>query len=388
MFIFFLTIDKNTGVIKFNSYSQSLISLWVGIMQTTIAGIVVLSYYIEQRANLKHKIQISQDQKIHDITQYGNTKGSQGYGNKKSDKMEVSAGQQKASIGKKITKQNSVIKFFYLILKEIAQFIRSINHDKNHTRNIMYFWISIYASSDSGMLFNALLLIDIINKIKTLGNVLSIFKENAVALMSTLALFFVLLYFSAFFSFQTFRTDFIHIEEGFEDEAPGINLYCETLVQCLVSTINFGLRAGGGLGDFLDQATWDSDQYWTRYIFDFMFFMVINIILMNIFFGIIIDSFADKRASEAEIESEVQGQCFICGISKSTFEIENVPWKDHIFQQHNMHAYLSFIIHVKQKRETECTGIEKYVKHCLDTGIIIFFPINRCLAINGGETME
>jgi hypothetical protein len=144
--------------------------------------------------------------------------------------MEVSASQSKTSIGKKITKQNSTIKFFYLILKEIAQFLTSINHDNTHTRNIVYLWLSIYASTDSGMLFNALLLIDIINKIKTLGNVLSIFKENAVALLSTLALFFVLLYFSAFFSFQTFRQDFIHIEEGKEDEAPGINLYCETLV--------------------------------------------------------------------------------------------------------------------------------------------------------------
>jgi len=59
--------------------------------------------------------------------------------------------------------------------------------------------------------------------------------------------------------------------------------------------------------------------------------MVIIVILMNIFFGIIIDSFADKRARGAEIEDEVQGQCFICGITKSIFEIENVPWKEHIY---------------------------------------------------------
>ena len=116
--------------------------------------------------------------------------------------------------------------------------------------------------------------------------------------------------------------------------------------------------------------------------------MVITIILMNIFFGIIIDSFADKRATEAETEAEVQGQCFICGISKSTFEIENVPWKEHIFLQHNMHSYLSFLIYVKQKKMSDCTGIEKFVKQCMINEVITFFPINRCLAINDGEEIE
>jgi len=116
--------------------------------------------------------------------------------------------------------------------------------------------------------------------------------------------------------------------------------------------------------------------------------MIINIILMNIFFGIIIDSFADKRAGEALIESEVQNQCFICGISKSTFEIENVSWKSHIYQEHNLHAYIAFLIYVKNKSPSECTGIEKWVKACLTAGNINFFPIMKCLSINNGEQIE
>ena len=97
---------------------------------------------------------------------------------------------------------------------------------------------------------------------------------------------------------------------------------------------------------------------------------------MNIFFGIIIDSFADKRAAESEINTEVMDQCFICGISKATFEIENQSWKQHIYQDHNMHAYLAFLISVNNKSTWECTGIEKWVKFCLGKGTIIFFPIN------------
>lgn len=70
---------------------------------------------------------------------------------------------------------------------------------------------------------------------------------------------------------------------------------CQTLTDCFFSTTSFGMRSGGGVGDALWQRFISDEFYSFRYIFDFSFFMIINIILMNIFFGIIIDSFADKR---------------------------------------------------------------------------------------------
>ena len=88
-------------------------------------------------------------------------------------------------------------------------------------------------------------------------------------------------------------------------------------------------------------------HYYVRYGFDLSFFMVINIILMNLFFGIIIDSFADKRDKTSSINEEVEAQCFICGITKSTFEIKNISWTEHIYQDHNMHSYLAFLIYVR-----------------------------------------
>lgn len=125
-----------------------------------------------------------------------------------------------------------------------------------------------------------------------------------------------------------------------------------------------------------------------RYVFDFTFFLVINIVLLNIFFGIIIDAFADKRALLDEENSEMENQCFICGITKSRFDIENIPWKDHIYCQHNMHSYLAFILYVIDKPVLECTGVEKYVKQKIKRGLIEFYPVNRCLAIRDGELVE
>ena len=33
--------------------------------------------------------------------------------------------------------------------------------------------------------------------------------------------------------------------------SPNENLYCRTLLECFTSTLNNGLRAGGGIGDVL-----------------------------------------------------------------------------------------------------------------------------------------
>jgi hypothetical protein len=102
---------------------------------------------------------------------------------------------------KKIGKLNVLSKMIYIFVKEFIQFWKAIMYDRSHTRNIIYFWFSLYSSSENGKLFNALLLIDIINKIKTLSQVLSIFNENKIALGSTLLLFVVLLYIAAFYAF-------------------------------------------------------------------------------------------------------------------------------------------------------------------------------------------
>ena len=53
-----------------------------------------------------------------------------------------------------------------------------------------------------------------------------------------------------------------------------------------------------------------------------------------------------------------------------------------------MHAYIAFLIYVKNKLPSECTGIEKWVKNCLGNGNIYFFPINKCLSINEGAALE
>ena len=55
-------------------------------------------------------------------------------------------------------------------------------------------------------------------------------------------------------------------------------------------------------------------------VYTFFFHVMVTTILMNIIFGIIIDTFAELREKEQETEQEIQGRCFICGIERFRFD--------------------------------------------------------------------
>jgi hypothetical protein len=223
--------------------------------------------------------------------------------------------------------------------------------------------------------------LDIVTKVQNLGNILYIIQIQWENLISTFSFLVIVVYIFAFLAFESFSAEYQAATGPDDPNAPGYNMYCDTLLNCLASTLNYGMRAGGGIGDTIEQPLITAKDYYGRYWFDFFFFICVNIVLLNILFGIIIDSFADKRAQDAEIKAEVQDMCFICGITKSTFEVEGKPWHEHIYSHHNLHAYLAFIIYVEGKPKSECSGMEKRVKDCRERGNVDFFPINRCAAI-------
>ncbi len=55
-----------------------------------------------------------------------------------------------------------------------------------------------------------------------------------------------------------------------------------------------GLRGGGGLSDSLNYDTNIQDpNFYKRFVFDILFFILVTLILLGIFLGIIVDAFGD-----------------------------------------------------------------------------------------------
>lgn len=51
-----------------------------------------------------------------------------------------------------------------------------------------------------------------------------------------------------------------------------------------------------------------------RVVYDLLFFFVVIIIVLNLIFGVIIDTFADLRSEKQRKEEILKTTCFICGV--------------------------------------------------------------------------
>lgn len=103
-------------------------------------------------------------------------------------------------------------------------------------------------------------------------------------------------------------------------------------------------------------------------------------ILREIFFAIIIDTFDQLREMKLEREMEERNCCFICGVERHDFDklttgSSHHGFADHRNITHNTLNYLYFILSIWNKSPKEDSGIETYIRDCLERGDVSWFPI-------------
>jgi hypothetical protein len=97
-------------------------------------------------------------------------------------------------------------------------------------------------------------------------------------------------------------------------------------------------------------------------VIDVSYFLVVKIIIYNILFGIIIDTFAQLREQKNFMDTDKKNQCFICNLERFTFDKEcEGGFTRHISKDHNLWYYVYYIVHLQSKDSSEYTGIESYV---------------------------
>lgn len=155
---------------------------------------------------------------------------------------------------------------------------------------------------------------------------------------------------------------------------------CNELLRCFQLTLGMGLRNGGGMGDHLDSTF--KKQVGPRFFVDILFFVMVIIVLLNVVFGIIIDTFAELREEKAEKEDDIQTKCFICSVDKSVFDKEGGRvYAEHIENEHNMWAYLKFMVYIWQQDQDDDDGLEQYVRQCVEGGNLEWFPVQTALRL-------
>ncbi|KAF0686010.1 Aste57867_22164 [Aphanomyces stellatus] len=237
-------------------------------------------------------------------------------------------------------------------------------------------------------------LLDLVIMSPALQNVVRAVTKPGRALVLTCLLGLFVIYFYTmllfFFNPNDATDDTTHIE------------YCSTLLDCFLTFVHRGLITGGGIGEWLTAALdhppniYLRTPYWLRILFDLSFFVIVIVLLLNIIFGITIDTFGDLRMETNEREDLMQNQCFVCGVSRDTFDNHYMQlgisngFQKHITEDHNMWSYLYFIVHLQSRDLIECTGPEAYVKILLDKDDVSWFPqhMAKCLAKTSEHSTE
>merc|ERR1712048_148787 len=145
------------------------------------------------------------------------------------------------------------------------------------------------------------------------------------------------------------------------------NLVCTNFYSCAILMLNTGLRNGGGIGESLWVYQFEFHPlswFGMNTMFNFFFFITVNAIMLNVVFGIIIDSFAARRDEQKEHLFHLTNQCTICGLFSSKFvpsPLQPNPFRRHVKKEHNRWSYFKYMLYLEEKDEDKYTGLEDYV---------------------------
>ncbi|KAM7410767.1 hypothetical protein PAMA_020957 [Pampus argenteus] len=268
-------------------------------------------------------------------------------------------------------------------------------------------------------LFYSILLFDLIYREETLFNVIKSVTRNGRSILLTALLALILVYLFSIVGFLCLKEDFImevdplpqiaaapQRSEASQDflkscSADGVSCTaetssvtvtedeeesdseraCDTLLMCIVTVLNHGLRNGGGVGDVLRKPSKNEPLFPARVVYDLLFYFIVIIIVLNLIFGVIIDTFADLRSEKQKKEEILKTTCFICGLERDKFDNKTVSFEEHIKQEHNIWNYLYFIVLVREKNKTDYTGPESYVAHMIKNNNLDWFPRMQAMSL-------
>uniref|UniRef100_A0A671LAD9 Inositol 1,4,5-trisphosphate receptor n=1 Tax=Sinocyclocheilus anshuiensis TaxID=1608454 RepID=A0A671LAD9_9TELE len=260
--------------------------------------------------------------------------------------------------------------------------------------------------------FYSILLFDLVRREETLLNVMRSVTKNGRSIFLTAVLAIILVYLFSIVGFLFFKDDFLMQVDRLpalsnsggmsselcclyicvcvfisvkEEDEDGTERVCDTLLMCIITVLNHGLRNGGGIADVLRKLSKEEPMFPARVVYDLLFFFIVIIIVLNLIFGVIIDTFADLRSEKQRKEEILKTTCFICGLERDKFDNKTVSFEEHIKSEHSMWHYLYFLVLVKVKDPTEYTGPESYVAQMIKEKNLDWFPRMRAMSLVSSE---
>ncbi|GAA6097331.1 ryanodine receptor 2 isoform X6 [Tachysurus ichikawai] len=200
-----------------------------------------------------------------------------------------------------------------------------------------------------------------------------VFTDNSFLYLAWYMTMSILGHYNNFF----FAAHLLDIAMGFKTLRTILSSVTHNGKQCYMFHMYVGVRAGGGIGDQIEDPAGDEYEIY-RIIFDITFFFFVIVILLAIIQGLIIDAFGELRDQQEQVKEDMETKCFICGIGNDYFDTVPHGFETHTLQEHNLANYLFFVMYLINKDETEHTGQESYVWKMYQERCWEFFPAGDC----------
>jgi len=136
----------------------------------------------------------------------------------------------------------------------------------------------------------------------TLQNVIQSVTRNGRSIVVTGILGVIIVYLFSVVGYLFLRDVFLLDVDDTEERV------CDSLLMCIVTSMNHGLRNGGGIGDVLKERSSMDPLFAARVVYDLLFFFVLIVIVLNLIFGVIIDTFADLRVEKYVMRGNLAGR--------------------------------------------------------------------------------
>ena len=279
-----------------------------------------------------------------------------------------------SSFFKEVNKNVSGWQKFYIGLFESTLLNREINiYIFTIILNILFITIRSYLCIVVEVLF-------IINIFPTLFDIFKAIKSKYLHIIMVLLFNFLTEYVFMWFGFFFFQDFFKYddILEPISGELISEN-YCYSSVQCLLYYITMGTRSGGGIMEVISPVSYKKDVkfYFGRFFNDILFFLIVNLILGNVFLGIIIDTFSELRDIQTENENDRKNICFICQLSSDACLARNIDFDKHVNNIHNIWNYVYFLNYLHLSNPNSFNRVEDSVWKKLEEQDYSWLPIDK-----------
>jgi hypothetical protein len=220
----------------------------------------------------------------------------------------------------------------------------------------------------------ALQIFPIFKIVPTMGSVIYSVQIRYKQFLSTAFMLMILILFYASLAFYFFRGE---LEKTTED---GVNeKICQGLLQCFLYLFNYGIRSGSGADFGISPIS--SDSYWSKLIYDWIFYFSIMLVMLNIINGIIVDTFQALREQQNERHDIRDNVCYICTLNRSNFEVKGINFENHIENEHNIISYLEYIFSVKSLNEYELNSTDTETLKFILAEKTDFFPVKKAKSL-------